>query len=127
MFSVVTPRIWVSPRSNSAEPWARGITSTSAASGRMSVVPRPSMRKPSVRIRLRTVDLFSERNASPISFSRPSNFGPSSVTRRSLMASWASSRSCLPAMDIVLSSSSPPRPSTAAEDVVLVRREGREV
>ena len=30
MFSVVTPRIWVSPRSNSAEPWTRGITSTSA-------------------------------------------------------------------------------------------------
>jgi hypothetical protein len=28
MFSVVTPRIWVSPRSNSAEPWTRGMTPT---------------------------------------------------------------------------------------------------
>jgi hypothetical protein len=33
MFSVVTPRIWVSPRSNSAEPCTRGSTSTSADSG----------------------------------------------------------------------------------------------
>ena len=30
MFSVVMPRIWVSPRSNSAEPCTRGTTSTSA-------------------------------------------------------------------------------------------------
>ena len=52
MSSVVTPMIWVSPRSNSAEPCARGTTSTSADSGRMSVMPRPSMRNWSVRIRL---------------------------------------------------------------------------
>ena len=37
MFSVVTPRIWVSPRSNSAEPCTRGTTSTSADSARMSL------------------------------------------------------------------------------------------
>src|SRR3954465_13767010 len=57
MFSVGTPRIWVSPRSNSAEPWTRGMTSTSADSGRMSVRPRPSMRTLSRRIRCRTTFL----------------------------------------------------------------------
>ena len=54
MFSVVTPMIWVSPRSKIAEPWTRGSTSTSAESGRMSVRPRPSMRTLSLRMRWRT-------------------------------------------------------------------------
>ena len=48
-------------------------------SERMSVMPRPSMRKWSVRMRWRTSFLVSERNAAPISFSRPSNFGPTSL------------------------------------------------
>ena len=67
MFSVVTPRIWVSPRSNSAEPWTRGITSTSACSGRMSARPRPSMRILSRSTRSRTTCLLTERNAAPSS------------------------------------------------------------
>ena len=36
---------------------------TSAESGRMSVVPRPSMRTPSLTMRLRTTSFCSERNA----------------------------------------------------------------
>jgi hypothetical protein len=55
MFSVVTPRIWVSPRWKIAEPCTRGMTCTSASSGRMSARPRPSMRTPSVRMRPRTI------------------------------------------------------------------------
>ena len=80
MFSVVTPRIWVSPRSNSAEPCTRGSTSTSADSGRMSLRPRPSMRTLSRRMRWRTSFLFSDRKAALISFSRPSNW-PASTAR----------------------------------------------
>ena len=71
MSSVVTPMIWVSPRSNSALPCARGMTATSADSARISVMPRPSMRKWSVRMRWRTSFLVSDRYAAPISFSRP--------------------------------------------------------
>ena len=55
--------IWVSPRSNSAEPCTRGSTSTSAASWRMSSRPRPSMRTLSCTMRRRTRVLVSERNA----------------------------------------------------------------
>ena len=40
-----------------------GRMSTSADSGRMSVVPRPSMRRPSLTMRLRTTFFCSERNA----------------------------------------------------------------
>ena len=98
MFSVVTPMIWVSPRSNSAEPCARGTTSTSADSGRMSVMPRPSMRTWSVRIRRRTSFLFSDRNAAPISFSRPSNCGATFSSTAALTSSMRDSRSCLPAI-----------------------------
>ncbi len=61
MFSVVTPRIWVSPRWNSAEPCTRGMTSTSAESVRMSASPRPSMRTLSRRMRWRTSFLVSDR------------------------------------------------------------------
>ena len=60
MFSVVTPMIWVSPRSKMAEPCTRGRTSTSAVSLRMSVRPRPSMRTWSVRMRRRTICLVRE-------------------------------------------------------------------
>jgi hypothetical protein len=41
MFSVVTPRIWVSPRSNSAEPWTR-VSATSAEAPDVGD-PRPSI------------------------------------------------------------------------------------
>ena len=61
MFSVVTPRIWVSPRWNSAEPCTRGTTPTSADRVRMSLTPRPSMRTFSVRIFCRTSFLVSAR------------------------------------------------------------------
>ena len=87
MLSVVTPRIWVSPRSNSAEPCTRGITPTSACSGRMSARPRPSMRTLSRSTRSRTSCLVSERNAAPISFSRPSNCAPSDSSRPFLISS----------------------------------------
>ena len=87
MLRVVTPRIWVSPRSNSAEPWTRGITPTSECSGRMSARPRPSMRILSRSTRWRTSDLFSERNAAPISFSRPSNWPASFSTSAALISS----------------------------------------
>ena len=87
MFSVVTPRIWVSPRSNSAEPCTRGITPTSADSVRMSVRPRPSMRTLSRSTRSRTSFLVSERNAAPSSFSRPSKSAPSFSSTESLTSS----------------------------------------
>ena len=67
MPSVVTFSTWVSPRWKSAEPWAVGNRSTSADSGRMSVVVRPSMRRPSSTIRLRTSFLVRLRTAALIS------------------------------------------------------------
>ena len=84
---MVTPRIWVSPRSNSAEPCTRGNTPTSAGSGRMSARPRPSMRTLSRSTRSRTSCLVSERNAAPISFSRPSNSAPSFSRPSALISS----------------------------------------
>ena len=98
MFSVVTPRIWVSPRSNRAEPCTRGSTCASADSRRMSVRPRPSIRTPSRMIRSRTSFLVSARNAALISFSRPSNWPASFSMAIALTRSVSFSRSCLPAM-----------------------------
>ncbi len=114
MFSVVTPMIWVSPRSNSAEPCTRGSTSTSADSGRMSVTPRPSMRILSRRMRCRTTFLVTARKAPEISFSRPSNWPASAALTSSLSASVASSRSALPGMAWVAASLSAACASTAA-------------
>ena len=65
---------------------------------RMSVRPRPSMRTLSRSTRSRTSDLFSERNAAPISFSRPSNCAPTFSRTAALISSSRSSRSCLPAI-----------------------------
>ena len=127
MLRVVTPRIWVSPRSNSAEPWTRGITPTSACSGRMSARPRPSMRTLSRSTRSRTSDLFSERNAAPISFSRPSNWPASFSSRPALISSSCSSRSCLSAMVSAAAVSAFAAASTASYDVVLVVEEDREL
>ena len=53
----------------------------------MSVRPRPSMRTLSRSTRSRTSALFSERNAAPISFSRPSNSPPSFSSSAALMSS----------------------------------------
>ena len=52
--SVVTTSAWVSPRVNSAEPWARGSTPTWQTIGRTVLVSRPSMRRPVLRMVPRT-------------------------------------------------------------------------
>ena len=52
--SVTTPRAWVCPRVNSAEPCVRGSSPTSQVMGRISVMPRPSNRFCSFRIMART-------------------------------------------------------------------------
>ena len=57
--SVATVSAWVSPRVNSAEPWARGSRPTSTVMGRMVSTSRPSMRTPSVSTSSRTVFLCS--------------------------------------------------------------------
>ena len=51
------------PAGTSPEPWAVEITPTSAESGRMSDGPRPSMRTPSLTMRLRTTSFCSDRKA----------------------------------------------------------------
>jgi len=95
---VVTPRIWVSPRSKMAEPWTRGTTSTSAESGRMSRSPRPSIRTPSVRMRWRTNFLVTARKAAESSFSRPGNASARRAFMSALIWSIRPSRSCLSAI-----------------------------
>ena len=105
MFSVVTPRICVSPRSNRAEPCTRGSTWDSADSWRMSVSPRPSIRTPPEMMRSRTSFLVSARNAALISFSRPSNWLDSFSLASALTRSVSFSRSCLPAIDRTRASS----------------------
>ena len=52
--SVATTSACVSPRVNSAEPWARGRTPTSATIGRTVFTSRPSMRAPVSRMFQRT-------------------------------------------------------------------------
>ena len=124
---MVTPRIWVSPRSNSAEPCTRGSTRTCALSGRMSASPRPSMRTLSLSTRWRTSFLVSDRNAADSSFSRPSKSAASLSTVAALTASVASSRSCLPAMVSACASSSDGSGLDRGERVVLVVGEDREL
>ena len=111
---MVTPRIWVSPRSNSAEPCTRGSTCVWADSGRMSVRPRPSMRIPSRMTRSRTSFLVSDRNAALISFSRPSNCSASFSMASALTRSVSASRSCLPAIVSAWASSSETSRATAS-------------
>ena len=117
MFSVVTPRIWVSPRSNSAEPWARGSTSTSADSCRMS------RRAAAVDADLVAQDALAdqllgqrpERGGRP-RFSRPSNVASAATasTAAALIRSSSASRSCLPAIVSASASSPATAASTAA-------------
>ena len=114
MFSVVTPRIWVSPRSKIAEPCTRGRTSTSAESVRMSRRPRPSMRKPSVRMRWRMSFFCTERYAADSSFSRPSNCSDRPATTSPLISSRRFSRVCLSAMLSASPSDAVETASTAA-------------
>ena len=124
---MVTPRIWVSPRSNSAEPCTRGSTPTSAESGRMSVSPRPSMRSPSLTTRWRTSFLVSDRMAALISFSRPSNFSASRSCARTLTRSSSAARSCLPAIGQRLGELVGHRGGDRLEDVLAVVDEDREL
>ncbi len=64
------------------------------------------MRKWSVRMRWRTSFLVSDRNAAPISFSRPSNCSASRSSTSTLISSVRSLRSSLPAMVSASDSSS---------------------
>ena len=120
MASVVTFSTWVSPRWNRPEPCAVGRTPTSADSGRRSFGPRPSMRPPSLTMRLRTSFLVRLRTASLISFSRPANSpGASRVPASSAIvavvaASVAALRSALPAMRLAGASLSVATRSTAS-------------
>jgi len=114
MLSVDTPRIWVSPRWNSAEPWTRGSTPTSADNVRMSRTPRPSMRTCSVSVLRRTTFLVSARNAPVISFSRPAKAPSSSECTVASSSSVVVSRSTLPAMVMTWARRSDAAASTAA-------------
>ncbi len=106
MPSVSTLSTWVSPRWKRPVPWAVGRMSTSAESGRMSVVPRPSMRRPSLTMRLRTTCFCNERNAGLICLTRDwycwgSSAVPASASSSpSRISSRRSLRAVLSAMDI---------------------------
>ena len=60
--SVATTSACVSPRVNSAEPWVRGSTPTSATIGRTVLRSRPSMRLPVSRMFQRTILASSSLN-----------------------------------------------------------------
>ena len=57
--SVQTVSTWVWPRVNMPEPWTRGSSPTSAASGRISSIPRPSTRFCSSSSQRRTTNFWS--------------------------------------------------------------------
>ena len=80
-----------------------------------------------LRIRWRTSFLVSERNASPISFSRPSNCSAELLVTGGLDLVGASSRSCLPAMVSACGQLVAAAARDGREHVVLVGREDREV
>ena len=128
MFSVVTPRIWVSPRSNSAEPCTRGRTSTSADE-RADVGERRGRRCGPCR---------AGRAGGPASWSAsgrrrrspsrgPRTAGASFSTASALTRSSSASRSCLPAMVSAAASGSDDGGRDGLEDVVLVVQEEREL
>ena len=111
---VVMFRTWVSPRWKRPEPWAVGRRSTSADRGRMSDVPRPSMRMPSSTIRLRTIFLVSERTAALISRSRSGNSGARSAMIDAVTSSRAALRSAFWVMALALVMGSVPTAATRA-------------
>ena len=115
--SVVMFSTWVSPRSNSPDPWAVSTTPTSEPSGRRPVAPRPSIRMPSLTIRPRTMLLVSERTAAEICLSAPSispNRSESDARISSLACDSASCRSALSAIDMAADSFAAPTSATAA-------------
>ena len=111
---VVTLRTCVSPLWKSPEPWVMAMTPTSAERGRMSVVSLPSMRRPSARIRSRTMVLESERTADLACCSTPSTSGRRSATAAMICSAASRSaarRSALSA--ISRAADSGPRPNSA--------------
>ena len=108
---VVTLSTWVSPRWKRAEPCAVGNRSTSADSGRISVVVRPSMRMPSSTMRLRTSFLVRLRTAALISPSRSGNSAASSARMAVPASSRAALRSALAVM--VLAEATGPVPTAS--------------
>ena len=118
MPSVVTERTCVSPRWNRPVPWAVLSRPTWADSGRMSVVPRPSIRKPSFTMRDRTTSFWSDRSArfTGVASNLPgSSAVPArAMTTSALMASIRALRSDLSAMDIASEIASRAAASTAA-------------
>ena len=124
---VVTLSTWVSPRWNSAEPWAVGKRSISADRGRMSDVPRPSTRTPSSTMRLRTSFLVSERMAALTSPARPSNSSASAAWISLPAASSAALRSALAVTRLALAMRSVPDRLDPGPHVVGVVGEGGEL
>ncbi len=118
--SVVTLSTCVSPRWKSPLPCAVGKMPTSADTGRRSFGPRPSMRTPSLTMRVRTSCLVSERTASLICFSWPakrpgaSAVPASAATVSAVTASIAALRSALSEMRTAGASLAPADCSTAA-------------
>ena len=112
---VATLSTWVSPRWNRPEPCTLGSTPTSADSGRMSVVPRPSMRRPSSTMRRRTSFLVSDRTAALISPSRPSNSEDSSAMMALVTSSVWELRSALSAMATTVATRSEPTADTRSK------------
>ncbi len=81
--SVATQKACVSPRVNSAEPWARGRMPTSATIGRTVLVSRPSIRSPVSRMALRTTSASRSWNSDlPFSVSSPSIASASTILLR---------------------------------------------
>ncbi len=74
--SVATASACVSPRVNSAEPWARGRMPASATIGRTVLTSRPSMRVPVSRMFQRTTFAWASLNT-PLTFSAGNFSSPS--------------------------------------------------
>ena len=109
---VVMFRTWVSPRWKRPEPWAVGMSWTSADRGRRSEVPRPSMRIPSSTIRVRTIFLVSERTAALISRVRSGKDGSNSAMTEAVASSSAALRSAFWVMALALVIRSVPTATT---------------
>ena len=91
MPSVAATRAWVSPRVNSAEPWARGRYSTSDEMGRISFTLRPSTRMPFSTISRRT-SAFSTFSKASRTLGLSVSSAPTAATTSSNTASMALAR-----------------------------------
>ena len=115
MPSVVTFSTWVSPRWKRAEPWAVGSRSTSADSGRIWDVVRPSIRSPSSTIRLRTSFLVRPLTAALISRSRSGNSGAKVAMIDFVASSRAAFRSALAVKPLAFWTRSVPTAATRSQ------------